>query len=45
MHDFHVISVPMDGRRTGEEVFEIIVGVLNIIRPGWREILIGVATD
>ena len=26
-------------------MFEIIVEVLNVIRPGWRESLIGVATD
>ena len=45
IHNFHVISAPMDGSHTGEEMFEIIVGVLNIIRPGWRESLIGVATD
>ena len=45
IHNFHVISVPMDGRHTGEEMFEIIVEVLNVIRPGWRESLIGVATD
>ena len=45
IYRFHVISVPMDGIHTGEEMFEIIVGVLNMIRPGWRESLIGVATD
>ena len=41
----HLLAPPMTDRHTGEEMFRMIEKVLDVIRPGWKDSLLGVATD
>ncbi len=45
IHNFHLLALPMNERHTGQSMFDMIVKVLDVICPGWRDSLIGVATD
>ncbi|KAH8933356.1 hypothetical protein BDL97_18G026700, partial [Sphagnum fallax] len=45
IHNFHLLALPMNERHTGQSMFDMIVKVLDVIFPGWRDSLIGVATD
>jgi hypothetical protein len=45
IHNFHLLALPMNERHTGQSMFDMIVKVLDVICPSWRDSLIGVATD
>jgi len=45
IHNFHLLALPMNKRHTGQSMFDMIVKVLDVICPGWRDSLIGVTTD
>ena len=45
LHNCHLLALPLNDRHTGEAMFEMVVNVLDVIRPGWKDSLIGIATD
>ncbi len=45
IHNFHLLALPMNERHMRQSMFDMIVKVLDVICPGWRDSLIGVATD
>ncbi|BBN00789.1 hypothetical protein Mp_2g02130 [Marchantia polymorpha subsp. ruderalis] len=45
IHNFHLLALPMNERHPGKSMFDMVVKVLDVIHPGWRDYLIGVATD
>ena len=45
IHNCHLLALPMTERHTGEAMFGMLVKVMDVIRPGWKHSLVGVATD
>ncbi len=45
IHNFHLLALSMNERHMGQSMFDMIVKVLDVICPGWRDSLIGVATN
>ncbi|MEL7520150.1 MAG: hypothetical protein AAGJ80_00800 [Cyanobacteria bacterium J06553_1] len=45
LHNFHLIAIPMRERHTGEYKFDLVVKLLDVIAPRWRQQLIGVSSD
>jgi hypothetical protein len=42
---FHIMAIPMRDRHTGEYQFHLVLKLLDVIVPSWREQLIGIASD
>ena len=45
VHNFHLLALPIKGSHTGQQMFEMTQKVLDVICPGWKNALIGVASD
>ena len=45
LHNFHLLAIPMYETHTGENMFHLIMHVLDIVCPCWRMQLIGVGSD
>lgn len=45
INNFHILAIPMRERHTGAYQFGLVVTLLNVIAPNWREQLIGIASD
>ena len=45
IHNYHVLAIPIFDRHTGENMFNLISRLLDIICPDWRTKLIAVGSD
>jgi hypothetical protein len=45
VHDFHLLSIPMHERHTGEIIFNTFAKVMDALFPDWRETIIGASSD
>jgi hypothetical protein len=45
LYNLHLVAVPMYGKHTGENMFNLISRILDIVCRRWRSQLIGVAAD
>src|SRR6266496_5212627 len=45
LHNFHLLAIPMYKTHTSENMFHLIMHVLDIVCPCWRMQLIGVGSD
>ena len=45
INNFHILAIPMRERHTGAYQFGLVVKLLGVIAPNWRDQLIGIASD
>lgn len=41
----HVLAIPVLEQHTGEVIFEFYCKALDVLCPGWKDIIIGISTD
>ncbi|CAM6041972.1 unnamed protein product, partial [Sphagnum compactum] len=45
VHDFHLISIPVHERHTGEIIFNTFAKAMDALFPDWRETITGASSD
>jgi hypothetical protein len=45
LYNFHLVAIPMYETHTGENMFNLVVRILDVVCPRWRMQLIGVGSD
>jgi hypothetical protein len=45
VHDFHLLSIPVHERHTGEIIFNTFAKAMDALFPNWRETIIGAFSD
>ena len=45
LHNFHPVAIPMYEAYTGENMFHLIVRILDVVCPRWKMQLVGVGSD
>ena len=45
LQNLHLLVIPMRERHTGENQYNLVVHLLDVVAPNWRHQLIGIATD
>ena len=45
LFNIHVLAIPMFERHTGEVIFNSLVKLLNVLRPGWQQACISNSSD
>ena len=45
INNFHILAIPMREQHTGAYQYGLVVKLLNVIAPNWRDQLIGIASD
>jgi hypothetical protein len=45
VHDFHLLSIPVHERRTGETIFNTFAKAMDALFPDWRETITGASSD
>jgi hypothetical protein len=45
MHDFHLLSIPVHERHTGETIFNTFAKAMDALFPDWRETITGASSD
>jgi hypothetical protein len=44
-HDFHLLSIPVYERHTGETIFNAFSKAMDALFPDWRETITGASSD
>jgi hypothetical protein len=45
VHDFHLLSIPVHERHTGETIFNTFAKAMDALFPDWRETITGASSD
>jgi hypothetical protein len=45
VHDFHLLSIPLHERHTGETNFNTLAKAMDALFPDWRETITGASSD
>jgi len=45
VHDFHLLSIPMHERHTGEIIFNTFAKAMDVLFSDWHETIIGASSD
>jgi hypothetical protein len=45
VHDFHLLSIPVHERHTGETIFNTFTKAMDALCPDWRETITGASSD
>jgi hypothetical protein len=45
MHDFHLLSIPVHERHTGEIIFNTFAKAMDALFPDWHETITGTSSD
>ena len=45
LHNLHLVAIPMFEQHTGENMFNLVARVLDVVCRGWRNQMIGVGSD
>jgi hypothetical protein len=45
VHDFHLLSIPVHERHTGEIIFNTFAKMMDAFFLDWREMIIGASSD
>jgi hypothetical protein len=45
VHDFHLLSIPVHERHTGETIFNTFAKAMDALFPDWRETITGAFSD
>jgi hypothetical protein len=45
VHDFHLLSIPVHERHTGETIFNTLAKAIDALFPAWREMTTGASVD